>query len=229
MKAIFLSLAGIVLLTVAAGTAYTLAAGKIEFFPPATLYDKARICTPSTKAESSPAPVPAPAQEAVSAAAGATMAAGGVAVAPGEPPKTLPEKPAQPAPAAEAAKPGEAPRIQHDEAVDFWQNDFLFVDARRSKDYEEGHIPGALSISAWEPGMGEKINKLLALQESQQLPPVVIVYCSRSKDCEDSQMIASQLKAAGFAEIHVYEGGFPEWKEKGMPIALGKEPGRRGT
>ena len=105
-----------------------------------------------------------------------------------------------------------------------WESGFLFVDARRTKPYEAGHIPGAVSISAWEPGIGAKISKLL---ESEVLEAPVIVYCTRAKDCEDSHIVGGNLKSAGFQDVYVYQGGFPDWKDNGKEVATGSEPGRR--
>ena len=107
-----------------------------------------------------------------------------------------------------------------------------FVDARRTKDYIEGHITGAVSISPYEQSvLAEKIMRL-ADEVPDEAP--VVVYCTASEDCEDSAMISRQLQAGGFQNITIYKGGFPEWEaklrndeRKSKMITKGAEPGER--
>lgn len=100
-----------------------------------------------------------------------------------------------------------------------------FVDARRTREYEEGHIPGAISICPYEQAdLIEKVNKL---REGAVLEAPVVVYCTNAGECESSKLTAGHLKDAGFLNLLIYEGGFPEWKkEKADKIAVGKEPGK---
>ncbi len=102
----------------------------------------------------------------------------------------------------------------------------IFIDARRTKDYEEGHIRGAISIPYWEEELAlERMQKFR--QETPSDHPIV-VYCTRASDCEDSQELAAQLYNLGFKDLMVYRGGFPEWAEKaGDYVQVGTEPGVR--
>ena len=111
-----------------------------------------------------------------------------------------------------------------DEAFEEWEVGTLFIDARRTKEYVKGHIPGAISISPWEKGREEKVARL-AGTEPQAAP--VVVYCTRSKDCEDSEEISSNLRQVGFENVMVFQGGFPVWQEKKKPVVEGEEPGER--
>ncbi len=117
------------------------------------------------------------------------------------------------------------PRILIDEAFGYWEDDSLFVDARRTENYVKGHIPGAVSISPWETS--DRLEKVRRLAEEKDLAIPVVVYCTRSKDCEDSEMISGDLKQVGFSDIMIFQGGFPVWQEKGKPITEGEEPGER--
>ena len=138
----------------------------------------------------------------------------------GTPPSSPPEE-KTPEPAAGEEK---TPRILIAEAFEEWEVGTLFIDARRTKNYVLGHIPGAISISPWENGREAKVARL-AGEEPQAAP--VVIYCTRSKDCEDSEMIASDLKKFEFSNIMVFQGGFPVWQEQEKPIAEGEEPGER--
>jgi len=124
----------------------------------------------------------------------------------------------------DTSSPGTTPRILVDEAFDEWESGTLFIDARRKKEYVKGHIPGAISISPWEKGREEKVSRL-AESEPHEAP--VVVYCTRSKDCEDSEEISSNLKQVGFENVLVFQGGFPVWQDEKKPVAKGEEPGDR--
>src|SRR5258708_18753841 len=63
----------------------------------------------------------------------------------------------------------------------------LFLDARRTSVYREGHIPGARSMSVWEADLDAK---LLALsQEALDPKAPIVAYCSGG-DCQDSHQLA---------------------------------------
>ena len=131
-----------------------------------------------------------------------------------------PEK-KKPEPAQEEDK---TPRILVDEAFEEWEAGSLFIDARRTKAYVKGHIPGAVSISPWENTREERVAQV-AEKEDPGAP--VVVYCTRSKDCEDSEMISGDLKALGFTNILIFQGGFPVWQEQDKPVTEGAEAGER--
>ena len=118
--------------------------------------------------------------------------------------------------------------IEFDEAMDYYNDGItLFIDARRTRDYEEGHITGAISISFWEADMGRKISELKVNPEVNPEAPIV-VYCTKSKDCEDSQLLTDNLIQAGFLDLSVYKGGVPEWAEKAPQfVTVGSEPGEK--
>jgi rhodanese-related sulfurtransferase len=125
-------------------------------------------------------------------------------------------------PAAEPAGPFRF--IDHDEVLRHYEDGVaIFIDARRTRDFVAGHIQGARSISYWEADADEKIG---ALREEVPLEIPIVVYCTRSKDCEDSQFLAQKLHDIGFLDLMVYRGGFPEWKEKEPTrVVTGRAPG----
>ena len=128
-------------------------------------------------------------------------------------------------PTKEAAPASEFPMIDIAAAHEEYRNETLFIDARRTREYEAGHITGALTASAWEADLLEKITKV---REEYPAEAPIVVYCGSSKECEDSKIVSRQLKEVGFTSIMVYQGGFPEWsKEKPDLVTQGKEPGKR--
>lgn len=100
----------------------------------------------------------------------------------------------------------------------------LFLDARRTSVYEQGHILGARTYSVWESDIEDKVRKLFDERSdpTQQALPIVI-YCSGG-DCEDSHMLAQKLWGIQFNNVYVYKDGFPDWQQHGAPVHTGANP-----
>jgi rhodanese-related sulfurtransferase len=163
---------------------------------------KATTTAPPAKTTTAPAPVPAPAP--------------GLSTAP------------------TAAKPDVSRFTPHADKpyVEIGYNDVaalhaagaLFLDARRTSVYEQGHVAGARPYSVWESDIDEKVNKLFAERgdERQQAQPIV-VYCSGG-ECEDSHMLAQKLWGIQFNNVYVYKDGFPDWQKHGAAVHTGSNP-----
>ncbi len=111
--------------------------------------------------------------------------------------------------------------LRGEEAVWLHAHGALFVDARRSAQYEQGHIPRARSLSAWEDGLADKIDQLSTFTADLQAPAVV--YCSGG-DCRDSHLVAQKLWQAGFRNLRIYVDGFPDWQARKLAVTLGAQP-----
>lgn len=111
--------------------------------------------------------------------------------------------------------------IGSDEAAWLHAHGALFVDARRTAMYVDGHIPGAKSCSAWEDGLPEKVDQLALFTTDLKLP--MVVYCSGG-DCHDSHLVGQKLWLAGFRNIRIYTDGFPDWEARKRPVAKGERP-----
>lgn len=87
----------------------------------------------------------------------------------------------------------------------------LFVDARESDFFEEGHIPGAINLPRED----------ILLAKSGAVPKDkdrrLIVYCS-GEDCEDSKIVAKGLSVMGYSNVSVYGGGWEEWTTAESPV-----------
>lgn len=97
----------------------------------------------------------------------------------------------------------------------------LFLDARRTSTYEQGHIAGARSFSVWESDVDDKVAGLLEQVSDQQLP--IVVYCSGGA-CEDSHMLSQKLWGLFFENVLVYKDGFPDWQNRGGSVRTGAKP-----
>lgn len=114
--------------------------------------------------------------------------------------------------------------ISGEDAVALHRAGSLFLDARRTSIYEEGHIPGSRSFSVWEADVDDKVTALYEerADPAEQNKPIVI-YCSGGA-CEDSHMLSQKLWGLQFNNIYVYKDGFPDWQKRGMPVRTGANP-----
>ncbi|MBP1627365.1 MAG: rhodanese y domain superfamily protein, partial [Holophagaceae bacterium] len=111
--------------------------------------------------------------------------------------------------------------ISSQEAAEAFRQGIPFLDARRTEDYQAGHIRGALAMPVWEADMDERLTRFDASGHPLKSP--VVLYCSGG-DCQDSELLASKLVALGYRHLLIYRGGYPDWATKGRPIHRGAQP-----
>jgi glyoxylase-like metal-dependent hydrolase (beta-lactamase superfamily II)/rhodanese-related sulfurtransferase len=86
----------------------------------------------------------------------------------------------------------------------------LVVDVRTELQFDEAHIPGAVSITARRAGFGSKLAWLAAPGQ-----PLVLV----GRDDEDAFQAATLAGAVGLREIAGYlDGGMTSWREERLPV-----------
>lgn len=95
----------------------------------------------------------------------------------------------------------------------------LFVDAREDWEYAEGHIPGAIHLA-----FDEAVTDPARLEALDTGGRPMIIYCGGG-ECELSINLAWELINAGHGRVTYFQGGFPEWVEKGYPVASGEADG----
>ena len=85
----------------------------------------------------------------------------------------------------------------------------LLVDARTNEQFDEAHIPGAISASAYETGFATKVAKVV--------PPdveLIVVAASDGYELEAAELLASVgLRVRGYLE-----GGMTAWRSEGRPV-----------
>ena len=91
----------------------------------------------------------------------------------------------------------------------------ILVDGRIPELYAEGHLPGAVSLPFSE------VEDLLESFLAQHPDKSLIIYCS-GYGCSDSFDLAVLLIENGYHDVMVYEGGFPEWRDSGLPVEEGQ-------
>lgn len=90
------------------------------------------------------------------------------------------------------------------------------VDARSADSFAKEHIAGAISLPV-EEARGKAGAPLLGQVATDA---VVIVYCN-GFSCPDSMELAKVLTKGGYLSVYVFEGGLPEWRDAGYPVAGG--------
>ncbi len=101
--------------------------------------------------------------------------------------------------------------IKFEKAKALFENqNALFLDARGAKLYKKGTILGSLNVPVKAFG---KLQNFLPIKKDAK----VVSFCNGFK-CEKSDELAVLLQKAGYTNVLVYKGGYPEWKEKKMPL-----------
>lgn len=89
----------------------------------------------------------------------------------------------------------------------------VLVDARFPELFDQGHIPGAVSLplSRFDDFIAERMERL-------RVARLLVVYCS-GWSCNDSYDLARRLLEKGFKDLLLYRGGMEDWLEKGNVVA----------
>lgn len=111
-----------------------------------------------------------------------------------------------------------AEEIHTADAKWLWEQGVMFLDARRTSIYNEGHIPGARPFAIWEADVDDKVKELATEGLDPDMP--IVIYCSGG-ECEDSHLLAQKLWGMFFNNLLVYHEGFPGWNEAGHPVERG--------
>ncbi len=194
----------LILLAVVCAGVSNLAASRERKLPWVGSYSRALEITPASAAKGVPeTPVPASVPKATpgAAAGAASVPAAAGSFAP-HPDKASVE-------------------IGTDEAESLFRQGRLFLDARRTTVYADGHISGARSFPVWESDIADRVKAFYEKGLDQNAP--IVIYCSGG-DCEDSHMLAEKLYMVGFNALFIYKDGFPDWQKRGLPIIKGPKP-----
>ncbi len=107
--------------------------------------------------------------------------------------------------------------VELDEIEDMLAEGALLVDARNIDDYKAGHLEGAISLP-----LGEINTKIDSFRQRVNKEQALILYCN-GFGCPDSFELGKILLAAGYQDVSVYEGGYPEWRDQGRAVGKGAE------
>ncbi len=99
------------------------------------------------------------------------------------------------------------------EAKQLWEEGAVFLDSRKTTDWEAGHIPEAVHLDRKNPAVynTDALNDLAAKDEP------VVSYCNGER-CLRSSKTADDLVKHGFKKVYYFRDGFPAWTDAGYPI-----------
>ncbi len=89
----------------------------------------------------------------------------------------------------------------------------LILDVRTPKEYNTGHIPGAVNIHYRE--LGDRLDEISAVKNSN-----IVVYCERGIRAKIAKLT---LQKAGFKSILYLEGDISKWRSNKLPIKKANE------
>ena len=86
------------------------------------------------------------------------------------------------------------------------------LDARSKDEFIAGHLPHARSLPFYEmeAAQGEVLRGIA--HES-----ALVIYCE-GVGCELSFFLGRELQAQGYSNVRIFYGGYPEWKDAGLPV-----------
>jgi rhodanese-related sulfurtransferase len=82
------------------------------------------------------------------------------------------------------------------------------IDLRTEEDFKSGHLPNAKNVAL------ENLESSLKSLKLEQKYPVVVI----GRGPAHSQKAAKELRALGYAEVGVLEGGINAWQTSGLPL-----------
>ena len=85
----------------------------------------------------------------------------------------------------------------------------ILVDARTNKQFDEAHIPGAISASAYDTGFATKVAQVIAEDVE-----VIVVAASDGYELEAAGLLAS----VGMQVRGYLKGGMTAWRSEGRPV-----------
>jgi rhodanese-related sulfurtransferase len=93
----------------------------------------------------------------------------------------------------------------------------LVVDVREPREWQQGHVPGALNVP-------RGLLELKADPESPVADPAlarreasIVVYCTKAPSAR-SLFAAETLQEMGFANVAAMAAGLNGWREAGLPV-----------
>ncbi len=103
-----------------------------------------------------------------------------------------------------------------EEAKALWMSGVVFLDARDSGSYEEGHIKGAVSLSVYDFE-----SRFFDFLDAYPPDTLFVAYCS-GRLCDESHRLAVLLKEGGYSRVRIFADGIPAWVAAGLPVGEGE-------
>ncbi|GEM_PF-6178827 len=96
---------------------------------------------------------------------------------------------------------------------------YVIVDIRTPREYQEGHIKGAINLDFLQPDFKEQVAKMDRNKK-------YLYYCLSGCRSQRAEKLAREL---GFKEVYELRGGLNAWKEAGYSLVTGQENDKVGN
>lgn len=104
-----------------------------------------------------------------------------------------------------------AQTVSVEEAYELFEQEAIFVDVRKTSDFDSGHIPEAVHLDL-KSSFSEA-----ALAETVGKADQVVFYCN-GWSCLRSSKASQQAVAWGYQHVFYFRDGMPGWDVAGLPI-----------
>ena len=101
--------------------------------------------------------------------------------------------------------------IDASDAKKLFDQEVMFIDVRKDKDWTAGRIPGAEHIEL------KKVYSEKTLGEFVKKDQLVVIYCNGPK-CLRSSKASAMAVDWGFKKVRYFRGGLPAWKAASYPV-----------
>jgi rhodanese-related sulfurtransferase len=114
-----------------------------------------------------------------------------------------------------------AKRVSASEVRELIAANAQMVDVRTPKEYNEGHIPGAVLHPYAEKSLKDiafdpTADSFPGLDKLDKSRPVI--FACNGAECWKSYKASKAALAKGFTSVHWFRGGLPEWKGESLPV-----------
>lgn len=111
------------------------------------------------------------------------------------------------------AQPGDPGFVPLAEVIDIQEKKLaVILDARSVDEFKAGRIPGSRNLPYYEMEAHQQ-----ASLDGVTAEKSIVIYCE-GIGCELSFFLGRELQAAGYKNIRIFYGGYPEWQQAGLPI-----------
>lgn len=104
-----------------------------------------------------------------------------------------------------------ATTISTDQAVALFDEGVLFVDVRKSSDFDAGRVPGSVNLYLNDGLSADSLGSEVGKDEK------VVFYCNGVK-CAMSSEACAKAVAWGYTQVYYMREGFPAWETAGLPV-----------
>jgi rhodanese-related sulfurtransferase len=100
------------------------------------------------------------------------------------------------------------PKVTKGKIEELLDTDAVFVDARLARDFEVGHLQGAINVPV--DSNDTKRRQIMAYIDKNSR---IILYC-QSDRCRFAEEVALKLLTEGYSNLSIFKGGWNEWVAK---------------